>query len=74
MFFVAGCIQIRRSVRPAVGILILLRMKSPTPTNPQQNRWKWLGKSWTINKQRAMLRHMFLRLRENHLMIQLNVQ
>jgi hypothetical protein len=66
--------QVRHSIRPAVGILILLRMRNPTPTSPRQNRWKWRGKSWTISKQCPMLRHTFLCLRENHLMIQLNVQ
>jgi hypothetical protein len=33
-----------------------------------------LGRSWTISKQCAMLRHTFLRMRDNHLMIQLNVE
>jgi hypothetical protein len=66
--------QVWRRIRPAVRILILLRLWSPTPTNPRQNRWKRLERSWTINKQCAMLRHTFLRLRENHLMIQLNVE
>jgi hypothetical protein len=66
--------QVWYRVRSAVGILILLRMWSPTSTSPRQNRWKWLGRSWTISKQCAMLRHTFLRMRDNHLMIQLNVE
>jgi hypothetical protein len=38
-------VQVRRSIRPAVEILILLRMRSPTPANFRQNQWMRLGRS-----------------------------
>jgi hypothetical protein len=41
---------VRCSVRRVVGILILLRMISPTIANPWQNQWTRLERSWTISK------------------------